>query len=43
MLLFSATKIQQEFEISNGLEEINVIFIQIERNKVDFMRINHKS
>jgi hypothetical protein len=43
MLLFSATKIQQEFVISNGLEELIVIFIQIVRNQVDFMRENHNS
>jgi hypothetical protein len=43
MLLFSAAKIQQEFESSNSLEEKIVIFIQIVRYLVDFKRENHNS
>jgi len=42
-VIISATKIQQEFETSNSLEEKIVIFIQIVRNSVDFKRENHNS
>jgi hypothetical protein len=41
--IFMAAKIRQEFETSNSLEEINVIFIQFVRNPVYIMRENQIS
>ncbi len=43
MLLFSAAKIQQEFDKTNNLEDLIVIIIHIVRNCAYFMRENHKS
>ena len=42
-VLISSAKIRQEFETSNSLEDLIVIFIQIERNQASFIRINYNS
>jgi len=39
--IFMAAKIRQEFEITNSLEEINVIFVQFVRNPAYIMRENY--